>query len=334
MEAFLTEMNTYRNRQDVLLGKVARLYYEHGLTHQEVAEILQLSRVKVTRLLAEARRSGIVEIRVHSDASPYADLELELARRFGLDEAIVVPAMKAAEQQRDSLAIAVAGYLQRVLRDGMVVAIGISRTIGLVVDHVIDPRPVGCTFVSVTGSRSRSADGINPHEATDRLARLFGASARNIPAPVFAATGELRNAFVQDPAIARPLEQAASADVILVGAGGMANHLLVAGGEIRDDEMKELMAAGAVGDVAARFLDSAGQPVDHALDRRLIGLTLGEIAAIRARVVAAGGPDKLVALDALLRAGLATVLVTDAASAAALIHTGRRSERPPSRPPH
>jgi lsr operon transcriptional repressor len=321
-------VSTRQTQHDALLGKVARLHYEHALTHQEVAEILQVSRVKVTRLLAEARRTGIVEIRIHSDASPYAELELDVARRFGLDEAIIVPAMKAPEQQRDSLAIAAAGYLQRVLRDGMVVAIGISRTIGLIADHIVDPRPVGCTFVSVTGSRSRSADGINAHEATDRLARLFGASARNIPAPVYAATGELRDAFIRDPAIARPLEQAAGADVILVGAGGLGSQLLVTGGEIEDEQVKELVAAGAVGDIAARFFDTSGRAVDHELDQRLIGLTLAQIAGIRARVVAAGGPDKVAALEVLLGAGLATVLVTDAATAASLIHSGARRERP------
>ena len=255
----------------------------------------------MTRLLAEARRTGIVEIRIHSEASPYADLELDVARRFGLDEAIIVPAMKAPEQQRESLAIAVAGYLQRVLRDGMVVAIGISRTIGLVADNIVDPRPVGCTFVSVTGSRSRSAEGVNAHEATDRLARLFGASARNIPAPVYAATKELRDAFVCDPAIARPLEQAAGADLILVGAGGLGSQLLVSGGEIQDDQLKELVAAGAVGDIAARFFDASGRAVEHDLDQRLIGLTLAQIAGIRTRVVAAGGTEKVAALEVSAR---------------------------------
>ncbi len=325
-------MSTRQSQHDALLGKVARLHYEHALTHQEVAEILQISRVKVTRLLAEARRTGIVEIRIHSDASPYADLELDVARRFGLDEAIIVPAMKAPEQQRDSLAIAAAGYLERVLRDGMVVAIGISRTIGLIADHIVDPRPVGCTFVSVTGSRSRSADGINAHEATDRLARLFGAAARNIPGPVYAATRELRDAFVCDPAIARPLEQAAGADLILVGAGGLGSQLLVTGGEIQEEQVKELVVAGAVGDIAARFFDASGHAVDHVLDQRLIGLTLAQIAAIRSRVVVAGGPDKVAALQVLLGAGLATVLVTDAATAASVIHSGARRERPAATP--
>ena len=42
----------------MLLGRVARMYYEHGLTHQEIANALGLSRIRVTRLLAEARDKG------------------------------------------------------------------------------------------------------------------------------------------------------------------------------------------------------------------------------------------------------------------------------------
>ena len=61
-----------------LLGKVARLHYDFGLTHQEIGEILRLSRVKVTRLLQQARDVGIVSIEVRTDASPYAALEVEL----------------------------------------------------------------------------------------------------------------------------------------------------------------------------------------------------------------------------------------------------------------
>jgi lsr operon transcriptional repressor len=315
-------------RRDALLGKVAKLHYEHGLTHEEVGRVLGLSRVKVTRLLAEARRTGIVEIRVNSDASPYVDLELELARQYRLDEAVVVPAAADADQARASLAVAVASWIGRVLSDGMTVAIGISRTIGSVPDHVVGPAPVDCTFVSITGSRSHSADGINPHEATDRLARLFGGRARIIPAPVVAASGELRDAFVGDPAIAEPLAEAAGADVALVGAGGMTSQLLVSGGGVSASELRALRAAGAVGDIAARFFDRDGMPVDHPLDRRIIGLSLQQIAAIPTRVVAAGGHEKGAALQALLRAGLATVFVTDDVTAGRLIRATARVRQP------
>ncbi|HEV7874370.1 MAG TPA: sugar-binding domain-containing protein, partial [Enterovirga sp.] len=66
--------------------------------------------------------------------------------------------------------------------------------------------------------------------------------------------------------------------------------------------------------------------------QRLIGLTLAQIAAIRSRVVVAGGPDKVAALQVLLGAGLATVLVTDAATAAYVVHSGARRGRPVATP--
>ena len=74
-----------------MVGRVARLYYEHGLTHAEIASMLDVSRIKVTRMLADARRRGIVEITVHSDERPFADLEEALVERFGLQSAWVSP---------------------------------------------------------------------------------------------------------------------------------------------------------------------------------------------------------------------------------------------------
>jgi hypothetical protein len=69
-----------------MLGRAARLHYQHGYTHQQIAETLGVSRVKVTRMLAEARRTGIVEIRIHSDETIFTDLEVALARSLPPDE--------------------------------------------------------------------------------------------------------------------------------------------------------------------------------------------------------------------------------------------------------
>lgn len=41
---------------------VAKMYYEQGLTQQEIAEKVFLSRSHVSRMLKEARALGIVEI--------------------------------------------------------------------------------------------------------------------------------------------------------------------------------------------------------------------------------------------------------------------------------
>ena len=75
----------------------------------------------------------------------------------------------------------------------------------------------------------------------------------------------------------------------------------------------------AIGVMAGRFFDSDGDPVLGPLDEQMIGLTLREIAKIPERICVAGGPEKIEAIDAMLRGGYATVLVTDEATALALV---------------
>jgi DNA-binding transcriptional regulator LsrR (DeoR family) len=310
-----------RRADPELIGKSARLHYEFGLTHREISEMLGISRVKVTRLLAQARDMGMVQITVNSDASPYVTLETQLVQRFGLDEAVVVPTFADALRQRGAVARGGAGYLQRVLRDGMTITIGLSSTLARVPDYIVAPTRVDATFVPLSGGLSRTRQAVNAHESTERLAQLFGGRAEHLHAPVVMGSRELAEALRREPAIARALHQAASADLALVGIGSMqpATMNLLAAGDITHAQLAELRAAGAVGDIGGRFFDSLGRQVVHELNDRLIGLTLDEIEGIGARVAAAAGDEKDAALLAALRATLVTVLITDAGMAQRLL---------------
>ncbi|MGA2530595.1 MAG: sugar-binding transcriptional regulator [Acidimicrobiales bacterium] len=299
-----------------VIGKAARLHYEYGLTHQEVADVLHVSRVKVTRLLKQARDLGIVQIRVLPDVSPYAGLEMELANRFNLDEAIVVPTMADDLDQRRALAVAAARYLQRVLHHGMTVAIGLSRTVALIPQYVVDPRPANATFVSLVGGMRRYAIAANPYEGAERLAQLFGGTAEHLLAPAIAGSPAIAEAFFADPGTVRTLERAASADLALLGIAATDDHTtLVDEDELTSDEISSLIESGAVGDTAARFFDANGASVTHEIDSRIIGLTLTQIRQIPLRIVVAGGISKTEALRGALRGGLAAVVVLDAQTA-------------------
>jgi DNA-binding transcriptional regulator LsrR (DeoR family) len=307
---------------------VARLYYEYGLTHQEVAGILHLSRVKVTRLLQRARQLGIVQIRVLSDASPFAKLEADLSLKFGLDEALVVPTADDDEGAREGVAHAAARYLQRVLRDDMIVAIGLSRTVGLVSRFVIDPRPVRCVFVSMSGGLRKVSLAANPYEGTESLAQLFGGIGEHLHAPAIVGSADIARALLSDAATAEVLARAASADVALLGIGAISSHAtLVYERELTSSAIDDLVAAGAVGDVAGRFFDSEGSPVEHELNDRMIGLTIDQILKIPLRIVVAAGATKREALGAALRGGLPGVLVTDSGTAEWLLANVETGER-------
>jgi lsr operon transcriptional repressor len=298
-----------------LVARVARLHFEFGLTHQETADSLGLSRVKVTRMVKQARQSGLVKITIDSDASPYAELEQEMMEHFGLNEVIVVPSPSAdTGNMRSLLALGTVSYITRILRDDMTVAVGLSRTIGEAARLAAAGSQTrrSTTFVSLVGSLREGGGGDSPFGASAVLAQAFGGNVEHLHAPIIVRSEAVAQELMRDPAIAQSLERAAKADVLLAGVGGRVDRIDLSGqGYLEPQEWEELGAAGMVGDMCARFFDKDGHAVEHDVSSRVIGLTLEQLLKIPTRLIVAGGASKRVAVRAVLRGNLATVLVTD-----------------------
>src|SRR5438132_9754874 len=84
------------DRDEQLATRAAWLYFVAGLTQAQVAKKLGLNRIRVNRLLAEARDRGLVQIRITGRLADCVALEDRLVKRFGLSEAIVVPTPPSA----------------------------------------------------------------------------------------------------------------------------------------------------------------------------------------------------------------------------------------------
>jgi lsr operon transcriptional repressor len=304
-----------------LMARAARLHFEFGLTHQDTAAALGISRVKVTRLLKQARQAGIVKVTVIADVSPFAELEERLAEAAGLREAIIVPAAADSGAMRSRLARGAASYLERVMRDGIVVAVGLSRTIAEMPNWLSNARAAKASFVSLAGALRMGGQGSgNPYQATDALALAFGGTAEHLHAPVVVRSQAVAEELRSDPAIAQTLERAAAADIAFVGVGGREDRIAFSQGLcITAAEWASLLHSGMVGDIGGRFFDRNGLQIRHEVNDRVIALDLDEFVKVPVRVLAAAGPSKVEAIAAALRGGLATVLVTDVDTAHALI---------------
>jgi len=78
--------------------RAARLYYEDGLTQQQVADELGVSRPKVSRLLTRARAEGIVRITIVDPFATFGEVEQHLVETFGLREAVVIAGEGLSEE--------------------------------------------------------------------------------------------------------------------------------------------------------------------------------------------------------------------------------------------
>jgi len=314
-----------------LLYRVAQAYYDEDLTQQQIARRFGLSRPKVSRLLQRARASGVVKIVLVPPSSDMSSLERGLEARYGLDEAVVV----AVTDPRDAAGVArelgpaAAECLARSIRGNEVVGITWGSTLLAMVDALPARSWPDVTIVQIMGglgpvdAREHSAD------LTRRVARRFGARLELLPAPGLVSSVAAAEALRADPQIAATLRLAARADIAIVGLGVPSPDSVVMryGTIISPAEAEAARRAGAVGDIALRFIDADGRPVRLPLNEpfaepfgeRIIGLTLDEIRAIPRTIGVAGGEAKYAVVRAALRAHLIDVLVTDHVTAQRLL---------------
>ncbi len=106
--------------EEELQARVAWHYYVGNLTQQEIAQEIGSNRVRVNRLLAAGRESGMVQITINSRLAPCVALEETLIRRFGLETAIVVPTGANAPATMAALGIGAAQALVQQIESGTI----------------------------------------------------------------------------------------------------------------------------------------------------------------------------------------------------------------------
>lgn len=304
---------------DELRARAAHLYFVAGLTQQAVGDRLGLSRMKINRLLAEARDRGIVRIEIAAPNAGRAALESALADLFDLDFVSVTPSDAGpAATLSEVVGRYAATAVRPLLRDGMTVALGWGVTLKALA-AALEPTPLSNGTVGpLLGSLSRQSS-IDRFEAGPILASKLGAECYSLPAPIICDSARSREMIHGQSIIRAVLAQSARADLALMSCGGRRSSTLRAMGFVSDDEMDELSAIGAVGNFLGYFYGEDGAILDHPINGRVIGLHPDEARRIPARVMVSGGPDKRDMLAMLLSQGWATGFVTDEATAARLV---------------
>lgn len=299
--------------------RAAWLYYVEGLTQEQIAEALGLSRIKVIRMLAAARSEGLVKIRIDARSARQAGLERGLVTTLGLEEAVVVPANQDSANISAMVGYAAGLWLSDRLTDGTALAVGWGRTLNQAL-RGIQPRQLeGMSVVSLLGGLTHSRS-INPSAVARRVADMFGADCFQLTAPVFVSDPALRDALWQEPTLRELLERARSAGIALVSVGDLvADATLFREGLLPQSDLDSLEKAGAVGDLVCHFIDAEGRLVDHPVNRRVMAVSPADLKGIGLVAIAAGGAHKEKAIRAALLASDAKVLITDESAAEALL---------------
>ncbi|MBD7957388.1 transcriptional regulator [Microbacterium sp. Sa4CUA7] len=315
-------MCTIVSREELVLT-AASMYYLQDIKMEAIASRLHMSRSTVSRMLKDARASGLVSITLRHAPSRAPEIAQRISDHFGV-EAYVVPVSDSASTQErlDQVATATARKVADWFDSDMLLGIAWGTTLSAVAQHLPVKSTRGSMIVQLNGSaNNRTSGSEHAGHLLSRFGEAFDARVQEFPVPAFFDYASTRQAMWRERSIARVLDMQRRADIALfsIGAvGGQVPSHVYSAGYLEPADIRVLEAEGVVGDVCTVFLRADGTYEDLRLNERATGPTPAELSHVPRRVCAVAGDSKVIPLHAALRAGAITHLILDEQTAQGL----------------
>jgi DNA-binding transcriptional regulator LsrR (DeoR family) len=299
--------------------RAAWLYFMEGHTQAQIARRLGVTRLRINRMLADAQKSGLVDISINTELASCVELEQALCRDFGLDAAVIVPTPEDDASVPGVIGRAAADHVARHLARHRVRGLGIGWGVTLreMIRHMRHGRYPELSVCSTMGGVTHGLE-FNTFDLAADLARRLRSQCRYLVAPAYASSPRSRDTIMAQPVFRDALARIAACDLAVLSVGDVTARSMLVRHALPDDVTPAaLRAAGAVCDINGLLVDARGRVLDHPVNRCAIALPLAELARIPTVVLAAGGRHKTAAIAAALRSGFGSVLVSDEATARA-----------------
>lgn len=246
-----------------LLVHISELYYQQNLSQNEIAKILGLSRPTISRLLEEARSSGVVEIIVHSPIHKDAALSAQLRKKLHLREAIVVSGKYNHDTALSRCAEVAASFLSTIIDNNVSIGITWGRA-AFAFCNAIKPKDFyNVNVVQMAGCLGTGNPHIDGIELALNVAKKFNGTYSNIIAPIYVDNQIVYDHLLASPQIKSTLKKASQVDIAVTGIGTLDDEqsALIQAGCYTEDERLLAIQKGAVGHILARQFDKNGKEI-------------------------------------------------------------------------
>jgi DNA-binding transcriptional regulator LsrR (DeoR family) len=221
----------------------------------------------------------------------------------------------------DEVARMAADLVTTYMHPDSVIALSNGRGVASVVHAMTPIRRPGATVVQAIGGTAKGNLLLDSPELCRQLAERIGCAYRVMPAPVLVSNPQAAAALKAEESVGMTIAMASHADILVTGVGAVGMHSVA---PIFDHVMSErahaeLLSRGAVGHICGHHVDSRGRHIDADFCQGLMAVPLDRIPSITHVIVSAFGSEKVPALTAILRGKWVTDLVTDIATARAVL---------------
>lgn len=321
--------NKHWDEQDLLISQAAVLHYALDLPKKVVAERLGVPASKVTSLMNEAKRLRLVEFRFRMP-SHYV-LSGKLLALFPdhikKPRAIVVANALASDSDDSYVMVGLAAndYLEKVVSDKSRLTIDGGKTVSEVVEALRSRRFKDIEVFPVAGGLPHSPH-TSPDALVSRIAGKYGKRSGLKPHffPAFQEDREEHSSRLKSEG-ERLIREASKAGVFVLGVG-VPDRSSTLWNIVEDmgDTPESLANSGITGVFGYTAFDAEGNTVPWKLGERLFKVPDKEFkkaasSGNRRVILVAIGHTKVRAIQALLKGGWVNTLITDQATAEAML---------------
>ncbi len=309
-----------RSRQLAHAYAAAYLYYQKGLTQEEVARWMEVSRPTVSKLLSLANQEGIVRISVRAPGQRDLGLQQALVNSLGLRSAVVLPGSTGSAHTREIL---LAQGTLELLKESLptlpkveYLGLGWGRAMLAFVEAIEQKDEIylsgAAEVVPLIGGSGQSLDIFQINEMVRRAASALRASARLLHAPALVNNERLRAALFAETSVRPVVEAWRKLDVAAVGIGRQLDPTTYLAEYVQDESLQhESLMRWSVSDVCSHYFAADGRALGEEHDARLVAVSRDELKRTPLTIGVAGGPEKVAGIVGAARARLINAVVTD-----------------------
>lgn len=295
------------NNKKVEYLRIASYYYKWGLTQDEIAKKINISRQKVNRILKECIEIGIVKFVIPELEDTNVELEAALEEKYVL-KAVRIVRPVSQEYLYSELGRTGSEYLISIFNEGDTIGFSRGRSVAALVDHIHPRKIKNTTVVQLMGGWNNQNTNGNSDEIVHRFSEKVNARPIMLYAPVVVKSKILKEAIWKESSFLEVYDIIKSCSIAVVGIGNAKYpELIPTMGEKDYGYIKDK----AVGEICTHFFDENGNLMKTPFDDRVISIEYEDYINIPIRIGVAGSLEKLSAIKGAVTGKIINVLITD-----------------------
>ncbi len=293
------------------LIKIAYWYYKVGMTQEQIANKLHISRQRVNKLVNSLISEGIVSITINGLESEDVVLENLIEQKFSLKQVIIADTAQSDLPILTVLGKKAAEFLDDFIQNGDKIGVSWGLTLGETIKSIRPANKAKSYVVQLVGGVNTSNHSIKPDEITRMLATKLSCDYNMLYAPA-TMNSELAKEMAKEDFYKKAFKQINECNVAIMGIGELSEQsTIVTEGYLSKDDREMLIDSGYVGDICFNHYKKDGGFGSVQLQNRVMGVDIAMLEKIPTVVGIAGGKWKADAVYGALKTGCIDILVID-----------------------